>query len=425
MNSNKLNNNEEVISLNKTKMTIDFNRLKNTIEQSASIGTIPKDGLRRLALTKEDQTMRDLFKKWLEEAGLEVRIDDFGNMFGRRNGKTDLPPVVMGSHLDTQPNGGRFDGILGVLTPLEIIQTLNEHDIETDRPIEIVNFTNEEGARFEPPLLGSGGSVGVFTKDYVYSRTDRNGKTFEEELNNIGYKGDAKHRLKQAHAFIELHIEQGPVLESKQVAIGAVAGIKGMTWLELTVSGKGGHAGPTPMSLRHDALFATSDMISRIEKESKIDSDISVTVGRLSVKPDVTNCIPEEVIFSLDVRHTDDDVRLAYINHIKSVMLEIADQRGVNLNIEELWEVQTTNFHSDIVTTIETQAKALGYTVERLYSGAGHDAKYVHEIAPTGMIFVPSIGGISHVEEEYSTDEDIEKGANVLLHTILQLANQE
>ena len=405
--------------VNKTKLNINFKRLKQTIDHSASIGTIPKDGLRRLALSKEDKTMRDLFKSWMEDAGLDVRIDDFGNMIGRRNGKNDdLLPVVMGSHLDTQPNGGRFDGILGVLIPLEIIRTLNEKNVETTRPIEIVNFTNEEGARFEPPLLGSGGSVGAFTKDYVYSRQDREGKTFEEELVNIGYKGEEDNRLKHAHSFIELHIEQGPVLESKEVSIGAVEGIKGMSWLEITVRGKGGHAGPTPMALRHDALFATSQMINQIEESTKTDPDLSVTVGRLSVKPDVTNCIPEEVIFSLDVRHEEDDVRVAYIHNIKTAMLEVADQRGVSIDIEELWEIQTTHFNPNIVASIEQQAKELNYTVERY-------AKSFNQIPPTVMIFVPSIGGISHVEEEYSTDKDIEQGANVLLHTTLQLASED
>lgn len=411
--------------LNKTKINIDFKRLKETIEQSASTGKIPKDGLRRLALTKEDQKMRDLFKEWMEEAGLEVRIDDFGNMYGRRNGKNDLLPVVMGSHLDTQPNGGRFDGVLGVLTPLEIIRTLNDHHIETERPIEIVNFTNEEGARFEPPLLGSGGTVGIFDKDYVYSRTDKNGLTFKEELEKIGYKGEEENRLKQAYAFIELHIEQGPILEKKGVSIGAVEGIKGMTWLEIKVNGKGGHAGPTPMALRHDALFAASHFIQRIEERAKSDLDLSATVGRLSLKPDVTNCIPEEVIFSLDVRHQNDDVRLAFINDMTKEMEDIANQRGVNLTIKSLWEVDTTHFDTYLIESIEKRARTLGYSVERLYSGAGHDAKYVHEIAPTSMIFIPSIGGISHVEEEFSRDEDIEKGANVLLYTVLQLANEK
>lgn len=410
--------------MKQTKLNINFKRLKETIETSASIGTTPNHGLCRLALTKEDQEMRDVFKKWLEEAGLEVKIDDFGNMFGRRIGNQDLPPVLIGSHLDTQPQGGRFDGILGVLTSLEVIRTLNDHQIETERPIEIVNFTNEEGARFEPPLLGSGGSVGVFTKEFVYSRKDRDGKSFGDELEKIGYKGDETNRLKEGHAFIELHIEQGPILESKEITIGAVEGIKGMSWLEIKVEGKGGHAGPTPMALRHDALFATAHIIQYIEAHAKSDPDLSVTIGKLSLKPDVTNCIPDEVIFSLDVRHKYDNVRLTFIDEVKEMIEVITKERGVNATINSVWEVDTTHFDPHLIESVEKHAQDLGYSVERIYSGAGHDAKYVHEIIPTSMIFIPSIGGISHVEDEFSKDEDIEKGANVLLQTVLQLANE-
>lgn len=410
--------------MKQTKLNINFKRLKETIETSASIGTTPNHGLCRLALTKEDQEMRDVFKKWLEEAGLEVKIDDFGNMFGRRIGNQDLPPVLIGSHLDTQPQGGRFDGILGVLTSLEVIRTLNDHQIETERPIEIVNFTNEEGARFEPPLLGSGGSVGVFTKEFVYSRKDRDGKSFGDELEKIGYKGDETNRLKEGHAFIELHIEQGPILESKGITIGAVEGIKGMSWLEIKVEGKGGHAGPTPMALRHDALFATAHIIQNIEAHAKSDPDLSVTIGKLSLKPDVTNCIPDEVIFSLDVRHKYDNVRLTFIDEVKEMIEVITKERGVNATINSVWEVDTTHFDPHLIESVEKHAQDLGYSVERIYSGAGHDAKYVHEIIPTCMIFIPSIGGISHVEDEFSKDEDIEKGANVLLQTVLQLANE-
>ncbi|MCG7334999.1 Zn-dependent hydrolase [Sporosarcina sp. ACRSM] len=407
-------------------MQVNIDRLKRTIDKSAQIGEIPGNGLCRLALTKEDKEMRGLFLEWMENVGLTTRVDDFGNIYGRREGLSDLAPVVIGSHLDTQPNGGRFDGILGVLAALEVIHTLNDNGIETDRPIEIVNFTNEEGARFEPPLLGSGGLVGVFDKEFVYSRKDNAGKTFEEELNKIGYKGSIKNRLQRIHSYIELHIEQGPVLENKQIAIGAVEGIKGMTWLEIKVSGESGHAGPTPMAMRRDALMAASKLFVHIEEKAKSsDEDISMTIGRMSIYPNVANCIPGEVVFSLDVRHIDDQVRKEFVAEIKEEMEQICQQEQVQLEITDLWDINATAFHPEIIEQIVKSAKEFDCSVTRMVSGAGHDAKYINQIAPTGMIFVPSIGGKSHIESELTLDDDIEKGANVLLHCVLQLSGKE
>src|SRR5699024_7027565 len=249
---------------------INLKRLIKMIEMSSSIGAIPNNGLCRLALSEEDKQIREIFTNWMNEANLEVRFDDFGNIYGRRKGRSDLSPVLVGSHLDTQPNGGRFDGVLGVLTAMEAIFTLNDHGVETKRPIELVNFTNEEGARFEPPLLGSGGLAGVFDKDFVYSRQDRNGKSFEKELVRTGFLGELENRIEDIHSFIELHIEQGTILESERVSIGAVEGIKGMTWFELIVTGEGGHAGPTPMPLRKDALLAATKIITKIEEKGNV-----------------------------------------------------------------------------------------------------------------------------------------------------------
>ncbi len=407
-------------------LCVNIARLKETIGKSAEIGTIPGNGLRRLALSDEDKRMRDLFLEWMKQAGLETRIDDFGNMYGRRKGQADLPPIVVGSHLDTQPNGGRFDGILGVLAALEVIRTLNDHQIETLRPIEIVNFTNEEGARFEPPLLGSGGATGIFDEEFVYSRTDCDEKTFKDELNRIGYQGEKSNRLGEIHSFIELHIEQGPVLENEQVAIGAVQGIKGMTWLEIKVTGESGHAGPTPMALRRDALLAVSKLIVHIENKAKrSDSDMSITVGRMALSPNVVNCIPKEVVFSLDVRHSDDEVKGKFIEELRRELQQIAVEEEVQLEITDLWEAEAASFSEELVQQVMESANTLGYSAKKMMSGAGHDAKYMNEIAPTCMIFIPSVGGISHVEAELSYDEDIEKGANVLLHTVLEVANDK
>ncbi|MEC5423281.1 Zn-dependent hydrolase [Virgibacillus sp. C22-A2] len=410
--------------MEKSSIHVNFERLKQTLDKSSQIGKIPDDGLRRLALSNDDKQMREVFVRWLELGGLDIRIDDIGNMYGRRSGLTDLPPVLIGSHLDTQPNGGRFDGILGVLTALEVLRTLNDNDIKTMRPIEIVNFTNEEGARFEPPLLGSGGIAEVFDRNFIYSRMDRNGNTFKEELEKIGFKGDSENRIKDIHSFLELHIEQGPVLENEQISIGAVEGIKGMSWFELRVIGEGGHAGPTPMAMRRDALMVAAKLILHIEEKGELSGpETSVTIGRMSVKPDVVNCIPEEVLFSLDIRHIDDNVRERLIDELKKELKEIAQGHKVQLEFNKLWEVKTSTFHPEIVNLICNGSKKLGYSVKRMFSGAGHDAKYINRIAPTSMIFLPSVGGKSHVEAELTLDSDIEKGANILLHSVLELSN--
>jgi len=410
--------------VNNLKSKVNFKRLKDTIDKSAEIGNIPVNGLKRLALSDEDKLMRDIFQVWMEEAGLEVRIDDFGNMYGKRPGKTDKPPVLVGSHLDTQPSGGRFDGILGVLTALEVVRTLNDNDIETMRPIEIVNFTNEEGARFEPPMMASGGLAGVFDREFIYSRKDRDGKKFGDELKRIGYQGKSENRIQDIYAFLELHIEQGPVLENENISIGAVEGIQGTNWLEITVTGESDHAGPTPMNLRKDALTAASQMIGIIEERAS-GKGVMATVGRLSLSPNVTNCIPGQVVFSLDIRHFDDYLRKEVLNEITEAIQRIADDREITVRIEDLWDSKTTIFNPKIVNLIEERAKELGYNVKKMPSGAGHDSKHMNELAPTAMIFVPSANGKSHDVSELTLDEDIENGANVLYEVVYQLANNE
>lgn len=403
---------------------INFKRLKYTIEQSSEIGKIEGNGLKRLALSDEDKKMRDIFKSWMEESGLSVRIDDFGNMYGRREGKENRAPVLIGSHLDTQPNGGRFDGILGVLTALEVVRTLHDYQIETIRPIEIINFTNEEGARFEPPMMASGGLAGVFDREFVYSRVDRDGKSFGDELKQIGYAGSPDNRIKEFFAFVELHIEQGPVLESENISIGAVEGIQGMNWREITVIGEADHAGPTPMHMRKDALAAASEMINTIE-DIAIKNDVTATVGRLDVHPDVVNCVPGKVTFSLDIRHMNNELRMNVLDKIIDRIQKIASERGVTIEINNLWDAETTIFHQKLVDLILETAEEYEYSSKRIASGAGHDAKYMNELGPTAMIFLPSVNGKSHDVSELTLDEDIEKGANVLLGVVKKLANWE
>ncbi|MFT9846385.1 Zn-dependent hydrolase [Aneurinibacillus sp. REN35] len=404
---------------------INLERIMHTINESSKIGTLSAGGLCRLALSDADKQMRDLFKSWMEEEGLEVRIDDMGNMYGRREGRNkEAAAILIGSHLDTQTEGGNYDGILGVLASLEVIRTLNEHQIVTERPIEIVNFTNEEGARFEPPMVGSGVLANVFSKEYVLHLTDKEGRVFGEELERIGYRGEKQNRAYHVHRFIELHIEQGPVLEQNKIAIGAVEGIQGMTWLEVTIRGKTSHAGTTPMGMRKDALGAAAKIIKMLnESIHEMNPDILLTMGRFSVTPGTVNSIPGEVVFSVDVRHFEDLIRDHAVEVVREKISTITALEGFEVEIKKIWESNATQFSSDIIELIEEAANAHGYTTQRMVSGAGHDSKYMREIVPTGMIFVPSIGGKSHCQDEYTLPEDIEKGANVLLYVVRSLAN--
>lgn len=405
--------------------TINIKRLMKTINESATIGKLSRGGICRLALTDDDKKMRDLFIQWLSDTGLEVRVDDFGNIYGRKEGKNpQASPILIGSHLDTQPEGGRYDGILGVLVGLEVLTTLNNMGIQTERPIEVINFTNEEGSRFEPPILGAGGLAGHFDQEFVYSRKDREGKTFLNELKRIGYHGSKRNRIQNCHCYLELHIEQGPVLEHKNLDIGVVTGIQGMDWLEVNLIGQSDHAGPTPMNMRKDALYAASKIIQVIrETIVNLDEEATATVGRLAVKPNSINCVPGEVIFSVDIRHSDDVKKEKLTQSLIEKISVSAAAEQVAVKIDKIWESSATQFSGNLVNIITENAKKLGYSSQKMISGAGHDAKYMNLITPTAMIFVPSVAGKSHCQEEFTEAEAIEKGANLLLKTVYQLAN--
>lgn len=406
-----------------TKLMVNRKRLLDTINVSSSIGALENGGLNRLALTEEDKKMRNIFVKWLQEEKLDVRVDDLGNIYGRRKGKfNDSPAVAIGSHLDTQLCGGRFDGILGVLTALEVVRTLNENNIETDYPIEIVNFTNEEGARFEPPMLGSGGVAGEFTTDFIYNTKDNENISFQEALKKIQYMGDEKHRLRDIKYFIELHVEQGPILEKNNKLIGIVEGIQGISWLNVKVVGETNHAGPTPMEDRKDALAPSAKMVTKVYEITNEIEGLKTTVGKLNVKPNITNVIPGEVEFMIDVRHKDDEIRAGTIDRLREQLGTIAVMNNVEVTISTDWNSDAVLFSSEVMDAISEAAGVLGYSTLRLFSGPGHDAKYISKMADTGMIFLPSINGISHNEKELTLEDDIEKGANVLLNTILKLA---
>lgn len=407
------------------RLQINETRFLNTFKHSSSIGATANGGLNRLALTKEDKQMRDLFVEWMRAANLDVRIDDFGNIYGKRAGKIkDGPVVAIGSHLDTQPTGGRFDGVLGVLAALEVVRTLNDAQTETDYPIEIVNFTNEEGARFGPPMLGSGGLSGVFTKEFVYGSTDEKGVTYEQALKEINYVGEEENRLKHVKNYVELHIEQGPILESRDLSIGIVAGIQGMSWMKVNIKGRNSHAGPTPMENRKDALVAAAKMIVAANDLTKDYPGLLTTVGKIANFPNVENIVPGEVEMKIDVRHPDDDVRKLAVEDLIEKCSAIALSNQVEITCITEWDASATKFSPEVMGAIENACETLQYSTLEMYSGAGHDAKYMNEITETGMIFVKSIGGISHNEAELTLDEDLVKGANVLLQVVLQLANK-
>ncbi len=407
------------------QLRINGKRLLDSLEQMAKIGATPNGGVQRLALSDEDKEARDLFVKWLKELNLEIVIDELGNIFGTRKGKDNtLAPVMSGSHIDSQPKGGRFDGILGVMGALEVMRTLTENSIETQHPVTIVVWTNEEGTRFAPAMMCSGVWANALDKQWIYDRTDINGKRFEDELIRIGYKGDAPATKSDVHAYYEYHIEQGPVLERENKIIGIPKGIVCLHWYDIYLEGEANQVGPTPMEGRHDALCAAAEMILKVnELPNRMGGNLVATVGEIQNEPNSRNIIPDKIHFTVDIRSWDDDLAIKAWDLVREDFENIADRRGCPIRIEETWRVEHSPFNQELVKNIADSAKILGYPSLHMVSGAGHDASYMNQIAPTAMIFVPSIGGRSHVEVENTKWEDCEAGTNVLLHTILKSAN--
>jgi N-carbamoyl-L-amino-acid hydrolase len=401
-------------------------RLRRSLEEMAKIGATPAGGVQRLTLTDEDKKARDLLVSWLEEIGAAVTVDAMGSIFGRRRGRDEaLPPVMSGSHVDSQPKGGRFDGILGVMGALEVARTLHEHGVETERPFVVVDWTNEEGSRFAPAMVASGVWAGALDIAWAYARTDLAGKRFGDELERIGYKGAAPAKHFPVHAYYELHIEQGPMLEHEGKLVGAPKGILCLHWYDVYLEGEANQVGPTPMAGRHDALCAAAEMILAVNRlPAKMGGDMVATVGELQNGPNSRNIIPDKVHFTVDIRSWDDDLALRAWDDLRAEMTTIADRRGCPIRLEETWRVAHSPFDERLVQRVLDTADALGYSSLRMVSGAGHDASYTNHVCPTAMIFVPSIGGRSHVEVERTTWEDCEAGANVLLHCVLASANE-
>ncbi len=408
-----------------SNITINQARLWDSIMEMAKIGATAKGGCNRLALTDLDREGRDLFISWCKDAGCSITIDSMGNIFARRAGKNDaLEPVAFGSHLDTQPTGGKFDGVFGVLAGLEVVRTLNDHSYETDTPLEIVVWTNEEGSRFAPAMIASGVFAGVFTEDYGMSRADLDGKTIGEELNRIGYRGDAPCGGRPFKALFEAHIEQGPILEAENKTIGAVTGIQGIRWFECTVTGNESHAGTTPMTMRRDALLGVARVVDEINLIAKAHAPDAVsTVGLLQVHPNSRNVIPGSVFFTVDLRHPDAEVLRDMADELQEAINRVTSELSLTHDLHEIWYSPPAPFDKSCIESVRRAAEEAGYSYRDIISGAGHDAGNISKVAPTAMIFVPCAGGISHNESESATPEDLAAGCNVLLRAVLAHAS--
>ncbi|MBK8239538.1 MAG: Zn-dependent hydrolase [Deltaproteobacteria bacterium] len=407
-----------------TDLRINGDRLWGSLMELAKIGATPKGGVCRLALGDLDKQGRDLVIGWARQAGLRVTIDRIGNCFMRRAGRNDaLPPIMTGSHIDTQPTGGKFDGNYGVLAGLEVIRTLDDHGIQTEAPIEVAFWTNEEGSRFVPVMMGSGVFAKAFTLEHAYAAKDVDGKTVKDELERIGYVGPEEPGDHPIGAYFETHIEQGPVLEDHRKTIGVVTGVLGIRWYDCVVTGMEAHAGPTPMALRKDALQVAAKLMQEVVAVAhRHPPHGRGTVGMVHVHPNSRNVIPGSVKFSIDLRNASDALVDAMDADIRAVAAAISRDSGLPISIELVSQYPAQPFHEDCVRAVANAAERLGYTNMPAVSGAGHDAVYMARLAPAGMIFIPCKDGISHNEIEDATPADITAGCNVLLHAMLERA---
>ena len=411
-------------AVNIDALRIDGQRLWQSLMELAKIGATPKGGVCRLTLTDLDKQGRDLVLSWARDAGLTVTIDRIGNGFMRRPGRNNsLPPIVTGSHIDTQPTGGKFDGNYGVLAGLEVVRTLNDHGIETEAPIEVAFWTNEEGSRFVPVMMGSGVFAKAFTLEHAYAAVDTAGKSVREELERIGYIGEQEPGDHPIGTYFETHIEQGPVLEDNDKTIGVVQGVLGIRWFDCTVTGMEAHAGPTPMALRRDALqVATYLMQEVVAAALRHKPHGRGTVGMVQVHPNSRNVIPGQVKFSIDLRNASDALVDTMADEVKAHAAKLSEDTGLPIKIELVSQYPAQVFHPDCVQAVARAAQKLGYSNMPAVSGAGHDAVYMARLAPSGMIFIPCKDGISHNEIEDAKPEHIEAGCNVLLHAMLERA---
>lgn len=407
-----------------SNLQIDSRRLWGAIHETAKFGATAKGGVRRLTLGAEDKQVRDWFRAACEAAGLEVHVDALGSMFGLRKGRDmSKAPVGLGSHLDTQPTGGKYDGILGTLAALEVVRTLNDAGIETETPLCIVNWTNEEGSRFAPAMMASATYAGDYTTEDIQSRKDAAGVTVGEALDSIGYRGAEAVGARKLSAFLELHIEQGPLLEAEGKTIGVVDRGQGIIWYDGRITGFESHAGTTPMPLRRDALSTLAEVVLAIEKIVASHGPNAVgTIGEVTIANPSRNVIPGEIAFTIDIRSPEAAIMDALDRDIRAAAKEIAQRRRVDIAIDQIWRKPPTIFDRKLVDAVESATRELGYSNRRITSGAGHDACNLAGVVPSAMIFVPCKDGISHNELEDATQADCSAGANTLLHAVLAVA---
>lgn len=407
-----------------SNMRINSERLWDSLMEMAQIGPGIAGGNNRQTLTDEDAQGRKLFARWCTEAGMTLGVDKMGTMFARREGTDpDALPVYVGSHLDTQPTGGKYDGVLGVLGGLEVIRQLNDMNVKTRHPIVVVNFTNEEGTRFAPAMVASGVFAGIHTLDWAYDRTDAEGVRLGDELKRIGYLGDEEVGARKMHAFFELHIEQGPILEIEKKDIGVVTHGQGLKWLEVTLIGKESHTGSTPMSMRVNAGLGMARMTELVNEIALSHAPNAVgAIGQCDVYPNSRNIIPGKVVFTIDFRHPEKEVIADMEARFRAGAKEIADGIGLQMSIEEVGGFDPVAFDEDCVTAVRNAAERLGYSHRNLVSGAGHDACWINRVAPTAMVMCPCVDGLSHNEAEDISPEWAAAGTNVLFHAVVETA---
>ena len=404
-------------------LRINSARLWDSLMQMAQIGPGIAGGNNRQTLTDADGEGRHLFARWCADAGMTMGVDTMGNMFATRAGTEDLAPVYMGSHLDTQPTGGKYDGVLGVLGGLEVIRSMNDAGIKTRHPIVVTNWTNEEGARFAPAMLASGVFAGIHTQDYAYGRVDGAGLRFGDELARIGWIGDEVVGARRIHAMLELHIEQGPILEAEGRAIGVVTHGQGLWWLEVTLTGVDAHTGSTPMAMRSNAGLGMARVVERVHQIAMAHQPGAVgTVGQMNVFPNSRNVIPGRVVFTVDIRSPDQGKLDAMKAEVMRAAHAVAKELGLGCEIEEVGHFDPVTFDAGLVKIVRQSAEKLGYSHMDIVSGAGHDACWINRVAPTVMVMCPCVGGLSHNEAEEISSDWAAAGTDVLLHAVLEVA---
>ena len=405
-------------------LRINGARLWDSLMEMAKIGPGVAGGNNRQSLTNEDDEGRALFQKWCEEAGCTMGLDQMGNMFAERKGTDpNALPVYVGSHLDTQPTGGKYDGVLGVLGGLEVIRSLNDMGIKTRHPIVVTNFTNEEGTRYAPAMLASGVFAGIHTQDWAYAREDAEGKKFGDELTRIGWRGEEEVGARKMHAFFELHIEQGPILEAEEVDIGVVTHGQGLSWMQVTITGKDAHTGSTPMPLRKNAGLGMARVLDLVDEIALSYAPHAVgAVGHIDVYPNSRNVIPGKVVFTVDFRCPNIDIIANMETRLKAGAQKICDDMGLSVEFEKVGGFDPVTFDETCVNAVRNAAERLGYSNRDIISGAGHDACWINQVAPTAMIMCPCVDGLSHNEAEEISQNWSTAGAEVLFHAVVETA---